>query len=585
MLGQAGRAVAEDRRDVLRPGPGKGLAGALDEVCVDVQRPHVPAGRDELSEECGVVARGRSGFEGLVAGLRAELLQLDGDDRGRGDAGEHIAELAVLDRCGVLGVGAFEADTGEEPVAFDGPEGLGDLGGTQVAALGEAVHERFAQGGGSGALGGQRLLHLGEARGGAGGATGGHGVFRSFEEGDRAAQPGCGGPLVSGDAGAVEGEDRVVGEYGPQAAGQQPVGDARRRDLRDGYRAARHDRTMRILVMGGTWFLGRAVVDDALRRGWRVTAFTRGRSGDPAAGVESVHGDRLAAQDLARLAEAGPWDAVVDTSASELAPRDVLAGARALEQVARRYVYVSTVSVYRGWPDEPLTEESGVLDGPADADAGYGAMPAGWTGPDLHYGRQKAGAERAVLSAFGSARTAVVRPGVILGPGEYVGRLPWWLSRAARGGRILAPGSPGKGIQPVDVRDVARFLLDQVAAPAGGTFNVTAPVGRDTMSDLLTACLDATGASGRLVWAPDELLLDQGVRQWTELPLWRTHPGVWQIDAAGAYAAGLTCRPLVETVTDTWRWLQSGGMPVEHPRWAQHGIDPAKEAKILTALG
>ncbi|MFI0942382.1 NAD-dependent epimerase/dehydratase family protein [Streptomyces sp. NPDC021020] len=342
---------------------------------------------------------------------------------------------------------------------------------------------------------------------------------------------------------------------------------------------------MRILVMGGTWFLGKAVVDDALRRGWQVTAFTRGRSGAPAPGAESVRGDRLVAQDLARLAELGPWDAVVDTSASGLAPRDVLAGAQALKEEARQYVYVSTVSVYRGWPNEPLTEESEVLDGPPDADAGYGAMPAGWTGPDLHYGRQKAGTERAVVAAFGHARTAIVRPGVILGPGEYVGRLPWWLNRAAHGGRILAPGSPAKVIQPVDVRDVARFALDQAAAPAGGTYNVTAPVGRDTMGDLLTACLDITGASGRLAWAPDELLLGHGVRQWTELPLWRTHPGVWQIDATRAYAAGLVCRPLAETVTDTWQWLRSGGLPVDHPRWAQHGIDPAKEAKVLASLG
>lgn len=341
---------------------------------------------------------------------------------------------------------------------------------------------------------------------------------------------------------------------------------------------------MRILVMGGTWFLGRAVVDQALQRGWQVTTFTRGRSGEAAPGAVAVHGDRLVEEDLARLAEGGPWDAVVDTSASELAPRDVLAGARVLERVAGRYVYVSTVSAYRGWPDERLTEASPILDGPPDAGPEYGVMPEGWDGPDLHYGRQKAGTERAVLSSFGADRTVILRPGVILGPGEYVGRLPWWLNRAARGGKILAPGAPEKAIQPVDVRDVARFALDQAAAAQGGAYNVTAPIGRDTMGDLMTACLDVTGASGRLVWAPDDVLIEQGVRQWTELPLWRTHPGVWQVEAGGAYAAGLTCRPLAETVRDTWHWLQGGGQPVEHPRWADHGIDPAKEAKILAGL-
>ncbi|MDT3397521.1 NAD-dependent epimerase/dehydratase family protein [Streptomyces sp. B1866] len=341
---------------------------------------------------------------------------------------------------------------------------------------------------------------------------------------------------------------------------------------------------MRILVLGGTWFLGRAVVEDALRRGWQVTTFTRGRSGESPTGAESVHGDRTDPDDLRRLAEHAPWDAVVDTSASDLAPRQVLAAARALEGAAGRYVYVSTVSAYQGWPDEPLTEGSVVLDGPPDADEDYGRMPEGWDGPDLHYGRQKAGAERAVLSTVGDDRATILRPSVILGPGEYVGRLPWWLNRAARGGRILAPGNPERTIQPVDVRDVAAFAVHCAAGGDGGVFNVTAPIGRETMGGFLAACLDVTGASGGLAWAPDEVLIEHGVRQWTELPLWRTHAGVWQIDSSRAYAAGLVCRPLKETVTDTWRWLLRGGAPVEHPRWAKHGIDPGKEAKILAAL-
>lgn len=342
---------------------------------------------------------------------------------------------------------------------------------------------------------------------------------------------------------------------------------------------------MEILVLGGTWFLGRAVAEQALRRGWQVTTFTRGRSGQAPLGAQALHGDRTTPDDLRRLADHGRWDAVVDTSASDLAPCEVLAAARALEGVTRRYVYVSTVSAYRGWPDEPLTETSAVLDGPPDADADYGRMPDGWDGPDLHYGRQKAGTERAVLSTFGAGRTTILRPGVILGPGEYVGRLPWWLNRAARGGKILAPGNPEQTIQPVDVRDVAAFALDRAAAPGGGVYNVTAPTGRETMIGLLSACLDVTGAAGRLVWAPDELLIEHEVRQWTELPLWRTHAGVWRIDSSSAYAAGLTCRPLSETVIDTWRWLQRGGVPVEHPRWVEHGIDPGKEAKVLAALG
>ncbi|MEU8925286.1 NAD-dependent epimerase/dehydratase family protein [Kitasatospora sp. NPDC048545] len=338
---------------------------------------------------------------------------------------------------------------------------------------------------------------------------------------------------------------------------------------------------MRILVMGGGWFLGRAIVSGALARGWEVTTFSRGKSGIPVAGAVAVHGDRERPDDIARLAAHGPFDAVVDTSASELAPRTVLAGAEILAPFVGRYVYVSTVSAYRGWPDEPLSVDSEVLDGPADADAEYGRLPDDWTGPDYYYGRQKAGAERAVLRMFGDGRASVLRPGVLLGPGEYVGRLPWWLRRAERGGDIMAPGDPGRSIQPADVRDVAEFALEQVTRTGLQVHNVTAPVGRETMAGFLDACLSSTGSTGTLVWTPDEVLIAAGVRQWTEVPLWRTHAGAWAIDSSTAFAAGFRSRPLAETVADTWAWLQEGNLPVPHPRWAEHGIAPEKELRIL----
>ncbi|WP_250291125.1 NAD-dependent epimerase/dehydratase family protein [Frankia sp. CiP1_Cm_nod1] len=338
---------------------------------------------------------------------------------------------------------------------------------------------------------------------------------------------------------------------------------------------------MRVLLLGGTWFLGKAVAADALARGWAVTTFTRGHSGLPPAGAVAVTGDRTSGRDLAALAEHGRWDAVIDTSASELAPRDVLAGARLLEPLAGTYVYVSTVNVYRGWPNEPLDDHSELLEAPADADADFGRLPPGWTGPDWYYGRQKAGAERAVRHAFGDDRSVILRPGVILGPGEYVGRLPWWLARAARGGTILGPGTPDRRIQPVDVRDVASFALDRAAAAEDGSFNITA-LGDETFGDLLNACLEVTGGRGVVEWVPDRILLDAGVKQWTELPLWRTSAGVWAVDSSAARAAGLSTRPIRETVLDTWKWMESGGRPVAHPRWDEHGISPDVEAGLLT---
>ncbi|MFI7136564.1 NAD-dependent epimerase/dehydratase family protein [Streptomyces massasporeus] len=337
---------------------------------------------------------------------------------------------------------------------------------------------------------------------------------------------------------------------------------------------------MRILVIGGTWFLGKAIAESALSRGWAVTTFNRGRSGPDVPGVEAVHGDRTVREDLLKLAQRGPWDAVIDTSSSELAPRDVLLAARSLQNRAGRWVHISTVSVYEGWPHQPLTEESPLLDCPADADDSYGYT--GENGSPTQYGFQKAGGERAVAEAFGDA-AVFLRPGVILGPGEYVGRLPWWLERAKRGGRILAPAPAEQRIQPVDVRDVAHFALHQAASSSSGGFNVTHPDGI-SFSGFLDECLAAAGGEGAPVWVDASVLTKHGVKQWTELPLWRTHAGVWAVDSQRAVEAGLRCRPVAETVRDTWQWWAADGRPVDHPRWAEHGIASEKEASILASL-
>jgi nucleoside-diphosphate-sugar epimerase len=337
---------------------------------------------------------------------------------------------------------------------------------------------------------------------------------------------------------------------------------------------------MRILVMGGTWFLGKRLAEEALSRGWDVTTFNRGRSGKDVPGVQAVHGDRTVPADVDRLAASGPWDAVIDTSSSEMPPRDVLLTVRGLRPHAARWVHISTVSVYEGWPHTPLTEDSPVLGCPPDADENFGYTGA--DGSPTKYGFQKAGAERAVAEAFGN-HAVLLRPGVILGPGEYVGRLPWWLARAAQGSRILAPAPADRRIQPVDVRDVATFALDRAVATTSGTYNIAHPEGI-TFGDFLRTCLTVTQGAGRPVWAGPDVLVEHGVKQWTELPLWRTHAGVWAVDASLAVAAGLRCRPLTETITDTWAWLQGDGCPVDHPRWAEHGIDRDKEAKILASL-
>jgi 2'-hydroxyisoflavone reductase len=336
---------------------------------------------------------------------------------------------------------------------------------------------------------------------------------------------------------------------------------------------------MRLLVLGGTRFVGWSVVAGAVGRGWEVATFHRGLSGPDVAGVRFIRGDRTRAQDVARLAVEGPWDAVVDTSG--YAPREVLAVCERLEPVAGRYVFMSTVSVYRGWPVEPLSEASEVLYCPPDAGPDYGEDIE--DGP-TKYGYQKSGCELAVTRTFGAARSAVLRPGVVLGPREYVGRLPWWLRRVAAGGRVLAPGAPDRSIQPVDVRDLAAFTSAAAERDVSGAYNVAAPLGRETFGGMLTGCAKVTRSEAEFVWVPDDRLLAAGVRQWSEMPLWRTFPGVWQVNSARALAAGLSCRPLAATVADTWAWMCDGGQNSGDERSSEIGISREREQEILVSM-
>lgn len=332
---------------------------------------------------------------------------------------------------------------------------------------------------------------------------------------------------------------------------------------------------MRLLVLGGTRFVGRAIVTAALSHGWEVTTLNRGRSDADVAGVHVARGDRTRRADLATLAAAGPWDAVVDTSG--YVPRDVLAACEVLEPRAGRYVFMSTVSVYRGWPVDALSEASDVLYCPPDAGPGYGQDIE--DGP-TQYGYGKSGCELSVLSTFGPDRSVILRPGVVLGPREYVGRLPWWLSRIAQGGRVVAPGVPDRSIQPVDVRDLADFAVRSVADAISGIYNVTAPVGGETFGGMLGACAKVTRSMAEFVWIPDRQLLACGVRQWSEMPLWRTSPGVWQVDSTAAVGKGLSCRPLTATVADTWQWMQDGGYLYDE-RAGEIGISSEREQQIL----
>ncbi|MBG0830780.1 NAD-dependent epimerase/dehydratase family protein [Planomonospora sp. ID67723] len=331
---------------------------------------------------------------------------------------------------------------------------------------------------------------------------------------------------------------------------------------------------MRTLVIGGSVFLGRAIVEEALRRGHEVTTFNRGVSGEDLPGVEAVRGDRESREDLARLADGREWDAVVDVCG--FVPRVVGDSVRALNGRAATYAFISSISACSAWPATgPTDEDSPRFECAPDA------------GPqDGDYGVLKAGCERAVEQGFdGSA--LIIEPGLILGPHENVGRLPWWLTRTARGGKVLAPGDPQVAMQLVDARDIASFTLSQAEAETADRFFVSGIEGNSTYGGFLDECRTVTGSDAEFVWVDDRFLLDREVQPWTELPLWAPDDpefaGVWRPSSAKARAAGLVCRPVAETVRDTWAWLRE--IPEDRRSFGSarlhHGIAPEKEAKIL----
>jgi 2'-hydroxyisoflavone reductase len=322
---------------------------------------------------------------------------------------------------------------------------------------------------------------------------------------------------------------------------------------------------MDLLVLGGTRFVGRALVVDAVARGWSVTALNRGSGGWALPDeVEHLAVDRTDTEALEAALEGRSFDAVVDTWAG--APRHVESAANLLVGKARRFGYVSSISVY----------QSGR---PAGGDESWATVDADPGADGTDYSADKRGGELAALAAFPDA--VLARAGMILGPWENIGRLPWWLDRFSRGGRVVAPGRPERPWQFVDVRDLAAWLNVGVSEGVAGAFDITCPSGHTTTATLLEAVRSTTGEKAELVWVDQETVLASGAQPWVQLPGWVPEGGDFEGfmdgDTTAAINTGLQSRPVEDTVNDTWAWIQDEGLP----RLGPHGLPEEIEAALL----
>ena len=320
---------------------------------------------------------------------------------------------------------------------------------------------------------------------------------------------------------------------------------------------------MNLLIIGGTVFLGRALVDAALQRGHRLTLFNRGRSNpDLFPEVERITGERDG--DLSALAKR-QWDAVIDTCG--YFPRIVRHSAQALAQSSQHYTFISSISAYAD------TSRPGI-----DENAPVGKLEdesVEQINGDT-YGPLKALCEQAVEAEM-PGRALVIRPGLIVGPYDVSDRFTYWPVRVKRGGDVLAPGRPEREVQLIDVRDLAEWMLRLVEKQQTGIYNADSQPGAFNMRQVLEACQKAAQSNIRLVWVEDAFLLEQQVGPWVEMPLWipENDPlagGFFAVSVEKAIQAGLRFRPLEETVRDTLEWATTrtanhawpAGMTAEH---------------------
>ncbi|UCF39426.1 MAG: SDR family oxidoreductase [Acidobacteriota bacterium] len=328
---------------------------------------------------------------------------------------------------------------------------------------------------------------------------------------------------------------------------------------------------MRILILGGTGFIGPHQVRYALDRGHQLTLFNRGKTNPHLfPEVEKLRGDRN--DDLESL-RGGQWDVVIDNSAS--IPRWVRQSTELLRESAAHYIYVSSISVYSDNSIIGMDETApvGTLDDPTVEEI---------TGAT--FGPLKALCEQEARRVFGE-RCTVIRPGLIVGPGDRSDRFTYWPVRIDRGGEVLAPGNPTDPVQIIDARDLAQWMIRMAEGPTAGTFNATGPGSLLSMAEMLYGIRAVTSSEVSFTWVDAAFLSEHEVQPWADMPVWvpptEGMEGFSRVDCSAALSQGLTFRPLAETSRDTIDWFKT--LPEERRKDLRAGIDPAREVEVLRA--
>ncbi|HVF23403.1 MAG TPA: NAD-dependent epimerase/dehydratase family protein [Pyrinomonadaceae bacterium] len=335
---------------------------------------------------------------------------------------------------------------------------------------------------------------------------------------------------------------------------------------------------MKLLIIGGTRFVGRHLVEAALARNHEVTLFNRGTHAPVARDVETIVGDRY--KDVAKLRDRR-WDAVVDTCG--YVPRAVTAAAEVLRDAVDRYVFISSQSAYADVSVRGVDETAPLAQLTSEQlERANKIETSGQPSYGELYGGLKAFCEQAAEEVMPN-RVLIVRPGLIVGPHDYTDRFTYWVARVAQGGEVLAPGRPERPVQFIDARDLAEWIVAMTERREVGVYNSNASPGRVTMQDVLDQCRLSSESGAVFTWVSEEFLRGEEVAAWSQMPLWLPEEdapqlaGFMFINVDKAVAAGLRIRPLSETIRDTLTWARTelAGNTLKA------GIDTEREQALL----